>query len=47
MVEPETLPPLSVKGPMPVVGLRCWLLPVCAMSETSPRGRAAAGPVQH
>ena len=36
MVEPETLPPLSVKGPMPVTLL--GLLPVCAISEPSPAG---------
>jgi hypothetical protein len=36
LVELETLPPLSVKGPMPVTLLE--LLPVCAMSETSPAG---------
>jgi len=36
VVELETLPPLSVKGPMPVLLL--GLLPVCAISETSPVG---------
>src|SRR5271157_266655 len=36
MVESETLPPLSVKGPMPVRLLE--LLPVCAMRETPPVG---------
>ena len=32
MVEPEKAPPLSVKGPMPVLLLA--LLPICATSET-------------
>jgi hypothetical protein len=36
VVELETLPPLSVKGPMPVTLLE--LPPVCAISETSPAG---------
>jgi hypothetical protein len=36
VVESEMLPPLNVKGPIPVTLLE--LLPVCAISETSPAG---------
>ena len=36
MVELETLPPLRVKGPMPVLLFEA--VPACAMRETSPAG---------
>jgi hypothetical protein len=38
LVEPDALPPFSVKGPMPVVGLTPWLLLICGINETSPVG---------